>query len=134
MAQPPQSVNRPLQVFRLHEQVVRVEGRDGEDADPGSGQNSRQRGKDADDGERDGPGYPQTAPTPLTENILRYRALATNDGQQTASVVGGNGTVTYSINGPGVYLVSLSSKVVQVVNGAGAAQMSTTGTVSVKVE
>ena len=30
MAPPPQNVNHLLQVFRLHEQVIRVEGREGE--------------------------------------------------------------------------------------------------------
>jgi hypothetical protein len=62
------------------------------------------------------------------------RALPTNGSQQAASVVSGTGSLTYNISGPGVYLVSLSSRVTQVVNGAGTAQMSTAGTVSVRVQ
>ena len=80
MAPPPHNVNRPLQVFRLHEQVIRVECREGEDADPGVGQRSRQRGEDANHGERDRPGHPQTAPASLAVDAVRHGVLATDDG------------------------------------------------------
>lgn len=40
-AVPPLNVNRFLQVGLFHQQIIRVEGRDGEDADAGLGQRSR---------------------------------------------------------------------------------------------
>lgn len=65
MAVPPQSVQGRRQVLLLHQQVISVERRDDEDAYSGFGQGCRQRFKDADHGERNDSGNPQTEPVPL---------------------------------------------------------------------
>lgn len=75
----PQNSNRLFQVFLLHEQVIRVEGRDSEHANPGFGQRNCQRGEDADDRERDRLGHPKAAPAPLAQDAIRHGVLATDD-------------------------------------------------------
>ena len=75
-----QNLHRSRQVRLIYEQVIRVECRNGEDADPGLGQGNCQRGEDADDRERHGPGHTQTAPAPLAEDSFRHGVLATHDG------------------------------------------------------
>ncbi len=62
------------------------------------------------------------------------RALPDRETKQSTSNVSGNGALSYNIQGAGVYLVSLSSTVQQVVNGAGIVPISTNGNLSVSVQ
>jgi hypothetical protein len=62
------------------------------------------------------------------------QSLTAKETQRTTSTVGGSGTLNFTINGAGVYIVSLSSTISRTINGAGTAQMSAEGKISVNVQ
>lgn len=61
------------------------------------------------------------------------QALPAEETSAATSKVSGSGRITYKIDGAGVYLIALSSRVTEVVNGAGSKRLFTAGTVSVNV-
>jgi hypothetical protein len=69
------------QVFFLREQVIGVECREGEDADAGLCKWNRQRGEDANGGERNGPSHAQTSPALFALDAVWNDAFLTDDGE-----------------------------------------------------
>ena len=68
-----------LKITLLHEQVVRIEGRDHEDSDPCFRQRRAQRGDDTDHRECHRSCHSKVSPTSLTSNVTRNMILLADD-------------------------------------------------------
>src|SRR5262245_56152276 len=66
-------------ILVLHEQIIRVECRNGKDADSLFGEREHQRSQDADNRELDGPRHPQAPPVLFTVDPFWDTALRTED-------------------------------------------------------
>ena len=75
----PPGGDRSIKILVFDEQVIRIKGCDGEDANTDLGQRRGQRCQDAHRGEWNGPVYPHTSPAALAHDALRHGRLPADD-------------------------------------------------------
>ena len=82
----------PVEVLGLREDVVRVEGRDGEDADAGVGESLREDGEDADEGEVERPRDAERTPAVAAgSRVCRHEGRRADERPPSVAPVKTNG-------------------------------------------